>query len=193
MTLHTILSTLVLVAALCIALSLIGYQLRTGVPALSSSAAERADVVALLRQAGLGQGLDIKRRAVIYELGSGWGSLVIALAKAFPETEIRGVELSPFPYLISKLRCRRLGNVRLFRRSFFDCDLSDADAVTCYLMMKPMPKIAALLDRTLRPGTPVVSLSFWFRDRKVSSSLENAGRLGAAALYLWPARKDGSQ
>jgi len=30
----------------------------------------------------------------------------------------------------------------------------------CYLMIKPMPKLADFLDRELIPGTPVVSLSF---------------------------------
>jgi hypothetical protein len=34
----------------------------------------------------------------------------------------------------------------------------------------------------------VVSLSFWFRDREVAVSSTNAGPLGAAALYYWPAR-----
>ena len=50
--------------------------------------------------------------------------------------------------------------------------------------------VAAFLDRQLAPGTPVVSLSFWFRDRTVAASRQSAGLLGAAALYRWPARRD---
>jgi hypothetical protein len=82
--------------------------------------------------------------------------------------------------------------VVLRRGNFFDCDLSDAQAVTCYLMTKPMLKIAELLDRSLRPGTPVVSLCFWFRNREIAASLKNSGLLGAAALYYWPARSEPS-
>jgi hypothetical protein len=161
--------------------SLIAFQMATGVPPLSSTSTEGADVVALLRRARLAED------AVIYELGSGWGSLVVALARAFPEADIRGIEMSPLPYWVSRLRTRHLPNVHLRRCDFYGCDLTDAQAVTCYLMMSPMPKLAELLDRALAPGTPVVSLSFWFRERKVAASLNNAGVLGAAALYYWPA------
>jgi hypothetical protein len=150
---------------------------------MSSSADEAADVVKLLKAAGLPEG------AVIYDLGSGWGALAAALARAFPEAQVRGIEISPLPYLVSRLRTRHLPNAVLRRGNFYAEDLSDAQAVTCYLMIKAMPKLASFLDRTLAPGTPVVSLSFWFRDRDMAASSTSAGLLGATALYYWPARK----
>ncbi len=170
-----------IVTAAC--LSLVLYQLLTGVPPLSSGARARADVVTLLRQAGVPPG------AVIYELGAGWGSLAIALARAFPDAQVRGIEISPLPCWVSRWRARHLPNLQLRRGNFLHCDPRDAHAVTCYLMIRPMREIAALLDRSLRPGTPVVSLSFWFRDREVSASLQGAGPLASAALYRWPARR----
>ena len=182
MSLHDHLSLALLVVVLGLLLCTLVVQGLTGVPPASSNATEAADVVALLKKAGLGKG------AVVYELGSGWGSLVMALAGAFPDAEIRGIEISPLPFAVSWLRTRRLGNVKLTRRSFYHCDLTDAQAVTCYLMTRPMPKLAAFLDRQLAPGTPVVALSFWFREREVAASLKSAGLLGAAALYYWPAR-----
>ncbi|MGF6243723.1 tRNA A58 N-methylase Trm61 [Paraburkholderia sp. GAS38] len=172
---------LLIVALLC--LSLLVFQLITGVPPMPSKASEAADVVALLKQANLPQ------QAIVYELGSGWGSLVIALAKAFPEARIRGIEMSPLPYWVARFRTRKLANVALQRANFYACNLQDAHAVTCYLMIKPMPKLAALLDRMLKPGTPVVSLTFWFREREVVASRQGPGLRGAAALYFWPARK----
>jgi lambda repressor-like predicted transcriptional regulator len=181
MPLHDLLATAALLIVLAFCLSIPIYQGIAGVPPQSSNSAEAADVVALLKQAGLAE------RAVVYELGSGWGSLAIALARAFPQAQIRGIEMSPVPYWVSRIRTRRLPNVLLRRGNFYDCDLTDAQAVTCYLMIKPMPKLAAFLDRTLIPGTPVVSVSFWFRDRAVASFRESAGPLGATALYYWPA------
>lgn len=68
-------------------------------------------------------------------------------------------------------------NVLLCRGNFYDCDLTDAQAVTCYLMIKPMPKLAGFLDRILTLGTPVVALSFWIRDREVTASLESSRTL----------------
>jgi hypothetical protein len=170
---------LLIISACC--LSILIFQGITGVPPLSSNSVEAADVVALLKQAGLAE------QAVVYELGSGWGSLVIALARAFPKADIRGIEMSPVPYWISRIRTRNMPNVLLRRGNFYNCDLTDAQAVTCYLMIKPMPKLAGFLDRMLSPGTPVVSLSFWFRDRQVAASRESSGLLGATALYYWSA------
>jgi hypothetical protein len=177
-----LLSTVALLITLAGGLSILIFQGITGVPPLSSNAVEAADVVALLKQAGLAE------QAVVYELGSGWGSLVIALARAFPKAHIRGIEMSPVPYWVSRIRTRNMPNVLLRRDNFYNCDLTDAQAVTCYLMIKPMPKLAGFLDRMLAPATPVVSLSFWFRDRQVAASRESSGLLGATALYYWPAR-----
>ena len=41
------------------------------------------------------------------------GALVVALAQAVPNASVHGVEMSPFPYLISRLRTRSLSNVSL--------------------------------------------------------------------------------
>ncbi|WP_414447457.1 cyclopropane-fatty-acyl-phospholipid synthase family protein [Burkholderia sp. 22PA0099] len=182
--LHQVLPVAAVAIVVIGCLSLLLYQLRTGVPPLSSSARAAEDVVALLRQAGLADG------AVVYELGSGWGSLAIALANAFPHAEIRGIEMSPLPYWVSRVRARNLANLTLRHANFLACDLTEAHAVTCYLMIKPMRAIAELLDRSVRPGTPVVSLSFWFRDRQVAASLQRAGPLSSSALYYWPARRE---
>ncbi|HTH94753.1 MAG TPA: class I SAM-dependent methyltransferase, partial [Rhodocyclaceae bacterium] len=174
-------TALLIISAL--GMSIVLFQLLTGVPPLSSNMHEAMDVVSLLKKADLADG------SVIYELGSGWGSLALTLARAFPAAQVRGIEISPLPYWVSRFRTRRMPNVKLYRGDFFDRDLGDANAVTCFLMGKSMPKLAALLDRSLGPDTPVVSLCFWFRDRKVAASLTGAGPLGAAALYYWPAHR----
>jgi hypothetical protein len=165
-----------------VALSLLINYFVTGVVPMSSSRAEAAEVIALLTEGG------VSGKAVVYELGCGWGMLVSALARAFPEAQIHGIEISPFPYWIARLRTRHLSNVRLHRRNFFDCDLRDADAVACYLMIKPMPKLAAFLDTMLPLRTPVVSLAFGFRDRQAAAVRKVSGLPGVATLYLWPAR-----
>jgi Putative methyltransferase len=167
---------------LVLAASLLVFHAITGVPPVSSSSSEAADVISLLKQAGL------PKQAIVYELGCGWGSLVIALARAFPDARIRGIEISPLPYWVARFRTRNMPNVFLQRGSFFAFDLRDAQAVTSYLMIKPMPRLTDFLDRTLKPGTPVVSLTFWFRGRQPVATRDGPGLRGAAALYYWPAR-----
>lgn len=79
----------------------------------------------------------------IYDLGSGWGSLVIRLAKTYPERQVVGYELSFFPYLVSKIikRILRLNNLALYREDFLKVDLKDASVLTCYLIPALMNKI----------------------------------------------------
>ena len=168
---------------LALALSVLLFQAITGVPPISATRSEAANVVALLQQAHLPE------RAVIYDLGSGWGSLVIALAQSFPHARIIGIEWSLLPHWVARLRTRGLANVHLHRGDFYRRNLSDAEAVTCYLMMKPMPRVAGFLDGVLREGTPVVALAFWFRGRE-PAAVRGTG-LGGAALYRW--RRNGGR
>ncbi|WP_322011222.1 hypothetical protein [Paraburkholderia sp. J12] len=170
--------------AVVVCLSLLLMAILTGVPSLPSSQSEVKDIVALLKYAAL------PPRPVIYDFGSGWGTLLIALAKEFPEAQIRGIEISPFPYLVSRLRTYRLRNVSLKWGSFFRSELTVANAIICYLMPGKMARVSALLDQTLTPGTPVVSNTFWFRNRIVARACQASGR-GAVALYIWPATGDG--
>jgi trans-aconitate methyltransferase len=153
----------------------------TGIPSLPSSKPAAQAVISLLRE------VEVPDDAVIYELGSGWGSLAIELARAFPHAQVRGIEISPFPYLVSRLRALRHANARFEWGNFDRCDLSDADAITCYLMPEKMARVAELLDAKLRTNVPVVSIEFWFRDRKIEAARRQAKR-EATALYIWPAR-----
>lgn len=183
MTVANAVAALLVVAVAALCFSLLLFQAMTGVPSVSATGSEAADVVDLLREAG------IPEHATIYELGCGWGKLVAALAEAFPQARIVGIEISPFPYWVAQWRTRNFPNVCVRRGNLFDCDLRDADAVSCYLMAKPTQRLAALLDEKLKDATPVVALSFWFRGRQVSAVREGVGFRGAAALYFWPARK----
>lgn len=176
-----IVSALAAGTALLAAGSLLVFYFVTGVPPIPAKAAEARDVVALLKQAGLRDG------ATVYELGCGWGTLAMAMARAFPAATIVGVEISPVVWVVAKLRAWRQPNLRIRWGSFYDLSLGDADAITCYLMIGPMARVAALLDRELTAGTPVVTLTFWFRDRRPSATKRGPGVRGDVALYAWPA------
>ncbi|SFB63937.1 Methyltransferase domain-containing protein [Rhizobium sp. NFR07] len=135
----------------------------------------------LLRDANL------SKSAVIYDLGCGWGSLPIALAKTFLDARVKGMEISPFPCLVARLRTWRLPNVSVAAKNFYKFDLADADAVTCYLMPSAMSRLSKFLDEKVRPGTVVVTVTFWFRDRSPATIKDGPGLRGAVALYVWPA------
>lgn len=186
MQIHQAFSLLLLAAVSSVCLSLLFFHALTRVPSWPPGEAEAADAVALLRDA------DLSASAMIYDLGCDWGSLLIALSKAFPDAHIKGVEISPFPCFAAWGPTRNIRNVSVMRSNFYACDLADADAVTCYLMPSVMPKLSKFLDSTVGSGTAVVTVTvtvtvtFWFRDSPKATK-DGPGLRGAVALYVWPA------
>ena len=71
------------------------------------------------------------------------------------------------------------GRVRIVYGDFFAQDLSEADAVTCYLLQDTNNKLEGKLKQELRPGTRVVSNTFVFH--KLRLIRQNA----RADLYLY--------
>lgn len=86
----------------------------------------------------------------IYELGSGWGNLIIPLAIRYPQRQIVGYELSLLPWLISVLVKKVLGvnNVQLHRKNYLQADLSEAAVIICYLFPRGMQD----LENKLKTG-----------------------------------------
>lgn len=175
---------LVALLVLLLAFSLLFYQLRTGVPPFPATRSEVKAVSQLLKKGGV---LD---HALIYELGSGWGDLVLELSRAFPHAKIIGIEVSWLPYFVSRYRTRNERNVTIIHANFYQVDIRDADAAVAYLMIEPMNTLAKKLDQDLKIETPVVSLAFFFRDREPAAIIPGRGLFrAAAALYRWPAKE----
>lgn len=101
----------------------------------------------------------------IYELGSAWGSLAFAAAGRFPDAPVIAYEISPIPWIWSRLRLRlsHRENLSIRLRDFFGQDLSDAAVVICYLHPQAMEKLRKKLEAELRPGTLVLCNTFAVR------------------------------
>ena len=69
----------------------------------------------------------------IVDLGSGYGHLLVDLAKNFKHAEIIGVELLWLPYLFSKISAKRFKNIRITKQNLYDHDLSSYNAVIFFL------------------------------------------------------------
>ena len=149
----------------------LGYNIVTGIPPFPSTQKEVNAVITLLKQE------KIPENAVIYELGCGWGTLLSALAKTFPNAKIIGIEISPIPWLFCYIRMHKFKNVKIKFGNFFSYSLSDADAITAYLMIKPMVKLSKKLEAELKPKTPVVTVAFCFKDQKPTATIQREGLL----------------
>lgn len=101
-------------------------------------------------------------QGTIIDLGSGWGNVVMQLAKKFPHCHIVGYESSPIPYYFSRiwLLFAKLPNARIYRKNFFEEDISDSVLVYCYLYPGAMKKLREKFLSELKPGTIVFSNTF---------------------------------
>jgi len=110
-------------------------------------------VEAMLRLAGVQPG------DVVFDLGSGDGRIVIMAAEKFGA---RGVGIEIDEKLVEESRktveAKRLQDkVKILHANAFDVDLRPADVVTLYVGSTTLELLRAHMERTMRPGTRVVS------------------------------------
>lgn len=134
----TILEITVLTLTFIAGASIILSTLFLGISPMPSSKKARQAIIELSEDTGNGP---------LYELGCGWGNLLIPLAKKYPQRQIVGYELSTLPWLTTLLLKKALGlnNIQLHRKNFLHQDLSPASVIVCYLFPKGMEAIARKL------------------------------------------------
>lgn len=128
--------------------------LRTGVPTVASARAAQILVGKVLANASV---------KTIYELGSGKGDFSMRLAHMLPNAQISGFEISPTFYLFSqfwRLFSKVKTRVHFHLVDFRKINLSPADAVVFYLMPAPNRSLKPKLERELKLGSLVVTISF---------------------------------
>ena len=91
----------------------------------------------------------------IFELGSGWGNLLIPLAKKYPQRKIVGYELSVMPWLTTLIlkKLHGLSNITLYRKNFLFADISSATIILCYLYPAGMQKIENKIESKIKSKT----------------------------------------
>lgn len=99
---------------------------------------------------------------VIYELGSGWGTLAFALAKRYPHCQVVAYENSVVPLLYSRLYhvFYRYDNLKFIWKNFFDAPLCEADLVVCYLYPGAMRALKPVFEQHLKDGAWVLTHTF---------------------------------
>ncbi|MBO6281020.1 MAG: methyltransferase domain-containing protein [Alphaproteobacteria bacterium] len=83
-----------------------------------------------------------KEGKIVMDLGSGWGTLLLPLAKQFPQHTFIGIEYGRIPYMVSCLRAKKYKNARFYRQNFFDTDISQADVIFLFLLNSTMAKLS---------------------------------------------------
>ncbi len=128
------------------------YAIRLRVVPMPSLAAARAEIISYIPS-------DTK---TVTDFGSGWGDLAIDIARHRPDIAVTGIELSPVPYAISRMRAMLAAkpNLTLIRADFRKMDRDPGDVVVCFLDPRVMGDVGDVLDQKMRAGGIVISRAF---------------------------------
>ena len=125
------------------------------------------------------------------DLGCGLGGTIVYLSKAHPDWRFVGVENAPGPYLISRLRLMGRTNARVEFKSLWDVDLSAFNVAYAFLSPAPMPRLIVRALAEMKPGSLLISNSFWAPDLPFDGEAEvNDGR--KTSLFFKRIEKNGS-
>lgn len=131
---------------------------------------------------------------VLYDLGSGDGRVLIIAAREFGAQAV-GIEIGPVQRAFSWVKVRRSGirhKVRIEAGNFYKADLHEADVVFVYATSREVVKLAPHLERQMKSGSRLVSISAdfpeWepttFDERELIFIYEMPPKRGSLMTYL---------
>ena len=131
---------------------------------------------------------------VLYDLGSGDGRVLIIAAREFGAQAV-GIEIGPVQRAFSWVQVRRSGirhKVRIEAGNFYQADLHEADVVFVYATSREVVKLAPHLEKQMRPGSRLVSISAdfpeWepttFDERELIFIYEMPPKRGSLMTYM---------
>lgn len=101
---------------------------------------------------------NIKKNDVFYDLGCGNGDVIIEATKM--GAKCVGYEISPYYYILSKIRTSRNKNIEIRFRNIKNVDLKYADVIYCYLLPKFLEKLSPKFQNELKPSARLISIGF---------------------------------
>lgn len=121
-----------------------------------------------------------KKGQIVYDLGCGIGNVGVTITKNF-NVRVIGFEISPLPYLVSKIRSLFVKNLEVKFKNIKKINLSRANVVYCFLMPELLAKLAPKLKRELKKGSIVISLIFKIKGLRENKII----KLGNKKYYIY--------
>ena len=128
---------------------------------------------------------ELKPGSKIYDIGCGDGRSVYLAAKDY-QAEAVGLELSPLVYCLAKIRkffWRSKAKIKM--KDFYFYNLSDADAIVCYLLPETLKRLKEKLEAELKPGTKIISYAFQMQGWKEKHLEQRNPELNMAPIWVY--------
>lgn len=173
------LNLITLILCLMVLLSLTRWSLTLGITPTPTSPKVKASLLNALPETTQG---------TVYELGCGFGSLLKLLNQRYPDNPVIGIERSPLPNLVSKLRTTGRKQLKVQKKNLFEYDLENAGLIVCYLHRAAMERLAKELPERLEKDCVIVSHTFRLPGWTAEKTLY-ARDLYRTPVYIYQFRK----
>jgi hypothetical protein len=102
----------------------------------------------------------------VADIGCGLGGTLLHLARHCPDMTFVGIESAPLPFAIARLRLVLSGlpNLAITYGDLWKQDLSEYQAVYCFLSPEPMTRLYSKARQEMMPGSQLISNSFGVPD-----------------------------
>ena len=148
---------------------------RTRVPYFPSKASLLPTILELM---------SLEKSINFIDVGSGMGGLLIELSNANEKSRFSGIEIAPFPWLVSFLRGKYCqSRVHFFFGNYEKIHLAEYDVVFAYLSPIAMPQFWIKAKREMRSGTILLSYEFLIADVKPDLCINKDPN--DPSLYIW--------
>ena len=114
---------------------------------------------------------NLQPEETLYDLGAGDGRVLLIAARDFHAKAV-GLEIGPVQCALIWLRAATSGlgdQVKVHWANFYKADLSGADVVFVYATSKEIAKLAPHLEKQMKRGARLVSISADFREWEPSA------------------------
>lgn len=119
----------------------------------------------------------------IMDLGSGWGTLLLPLAKRFPQHKFIGIELGFLPFWVSVWRARKLKNLTFLQQDFFTSNIRNADIIFVFLLNSTMAKLSAKIQNEMKKESIVIANRFPMKDKKADKEVSLGSKYYTYYVY----------
>jgi hypothetical protein len=119
--------------------------------------------------------VNLQRNEVLYDLGAGDGRVLLIAAREFGAQAV-GIEVGPIQCALIWLRTVASGfrsQIKVKWKNFYKVDLHDADVVFVYATSTEVMKLAPHLEKQLKKGSRLVSISADFPEWEPSAMDEH--------------------
>jgi SAM-dependent methyltransferase len=129
---------------------------------------------------------DLKPHETFYDLGCGDGRLIFEATRTVPHLKGIGIENSPLPYVLARLRkkvSKARGEIRF--ANIFKTNLKDADVVFCYLFPGVMQKLKTKFKNELPKHARIISESFKIEGWEPEKIFPRDKAKGTPTIYVY--------